>query len=286
MITESKENFDNSLKIEELKNLPPVEEFQKLIEANDNSNLLVPKNLPIKWQHAYKHASKENPFEKLVLYNDLSFQIAVSKENLKRAFCIISTVIEALEKLDYSKGTGYNSAGMRKNNQHVELRIFEPRRKIKNISERGGYSRDSYEPLGKLKFQFGPSFNRTEITEGETTKLEDKLSLIIAKIERYIEYWRRNRLINKINEEQRQQEIELKRKEEELKRTEQEKFQNFVDRALRWDRLQILQRYLDAFETRRNLSAAEVEWLIWARQKVEEERTECFNFLGNKNLSK
>lgn len=216
--------------------------------------------------------------------------ITVSPQNVKRALLFMDVFIKAIQKRGHKiivkEGTNIVI-------NDIELGIGLRERLKRKIVKGTYYDSTELYPSNILSFTLYV-YPTKEWTDTNTSKLEDKIPNIIAKLElqavkekqdaieseiRHIEY-ERNRKI--------EEELETKRNFELIE------FKGLFKKANRWHQAEILRKYIAEVEkkSRQNNSLTEdvLNWLEWASNKVEwydpfsEKQDEIFEKVNRETL--
>lgn len=216
--------------------------------------------------------------------------ITVSPENVKRALLFMDVFIKAIQKRGH---TIIVKEGTKIVIDSTELSIGI-RERLKRKIVKGTYSDyTELEPSNILSFTLDV-YPAKEWSDTNTSKLEDKIPNIIAKLELQAVKEKQDAIEREI----RHIEYERKRKiEEELeaKRTfELIEFKGLFKKANRWHQAEILRKYIAEVEIKakenNSLTEEVVNWLKWANDKVEwydpftEKEDETFNKVNRETL--
>ncbi|WP_320112798.1 hypothetical protein [Draconibacterium orientale] len=146
---------------------------------------------------------------------------------------------------------------------------FKEKAKIVYETETYGWRNRTYHPSGTLVFVHDKRpYQVKEWTDGKKP-IESRLAEILAyfeiyakkEIERKIE-WERHR---KIEAEQRERQRILQQKKDEQIR----KIKQLINMANYWKQAQVLREYITALEQRKDLDLKRMEWVPWAKEKIE-----------------
>jgi len=206
--------------------------------------------------------------------NEASLNINVSKVQLPRACRIMDTIFKALEQCGVK--VGIEREGEYKTNTYVELdgekvrfELDELTRMVKTEPDKYGFTHYNYIPKGKLVLRIKEYLGgcQSKWTEGENSKLEDKLASFINGLSLAAAYIKKS---NKEREEERRR-WEEERKEAERKRLvaeeEKERGQALELQAANWQKSRLIHELIQAAISKRGEYAPDsrfAEWVVWA----------------------
>lgn len=201
--------------------------------------------------------------------------ISVSRKMLPRALRIMDTIIKVLE--EHGAKVGIDRENELRTNTHVTLEgekvqfgIDELMRIVKTEPDQYGYSRQEYVPKEKLVLRIKNYLGgcQSKWTEGENTKLEDKLASFINGLSFAAAYLKKQR--KEREEEQRRWE---ERRQSEARRQqilEEEKKRGEVleKQAVLWKKSRVIYDFIQAAISARGDFAPDSEfgkWVTWAK---------------------
>lgn len=223
---------------------------------------------------------EKNPFK---IKDSNPLDVTVEPENLNRALRIFSTIIRVLRLRGHrivASDFWYTCVDV--DGESVRVKLLEKRKRVANTE--ANYPKSITIPTGKLRFEITRIKERHDSTvcveDSASSKLEDKIINIIAKIEYeaiYIKEFRKEqkRLELEREEAHRRWEIE-KQKEKELKARQEEELEKlkevFISAEL-YARACILRSYAERYEAFLKVKEfpdqSELEKLQWLSKKVE-----------------
>jgi hypothetical protein len=199
--------------------------------------------------------------------------IQVSPECLNRALLIFDTTIKDLTKKGYLVQIKSHSTVVLVSGIEVPVRLREKTKRVLKKEVRYDWDKYEYKPTGNLVFvvEF-KAWHRKEISDTESKKLEERIDQIVEEIIRQGIEEKNYRIqwdIRRKEEKQRleKEEIRINRINVEL-----DKFKSILINIDRWNRANIFRDYLYKYEQHfsslNELSSEKLDWLVWARQKV------------------
>ena len=216
--------------------------------------------------------------------------ITVAPENVKRALLFMDVFIKAIQKRGH---TIIVKEGTKIVIDSIELSIGLRERLKRKIVKGTYYDSTELYPSNILSFTLDV-YPAKEWTDTNTSKLEDKIPNIIAKLElqavkekqdaiereiRHIEYERERKI---------EEDLEIKRN------FELKEFKGLFQKANRWHQAEILRKYIAEVENKAKINNSLTEeitnWLKWANDKVEwydpftEKQDETFNKVNRETL--
>lgn len=216
--------------------------------------------------------------------------ITVAPENVKRALLFMDVFIKAIQKRGH---TIIVKEGTKIVIDSTELSIGIRERLKRKIVKGTYYDSTELYPSNILSFTLDV-YPAKEWTDTSTSKLEDKIPNIIAKLElqavkekqdaiereiRHIEYERERKI---------EEDLEIKRN------FELKEFKGLFQKANRWHQAEILRKYIAEVENKAKINNSSTEevinWLKWANEKVEwydpftEKEDETFNKVNRETL--
>ena len=184
-----------------------------------------------------------------------------------RALRFMDTLIRIVEAMGYNIIFYCNRGHVEMFGQKTEINL---RQKVYRIRKKDGtgWSRESWEESDKLEFQAGPSFNQKSWIDNDKRKLEERLTEIIAWIEKDCRYWHDLRARQAIEENKRlleQQKLEAVKAKQELER---EKVNQLFSDAENWNKALVLERYINEMKTKaileNRMNLITKDYIIWA----------------------
>lgn len=213
-----------------------------------------------------------NRKKKDFVWNDKldTVSIYVEETNYNRALLIMDSFIKLLRHRGHSFRRDINNRGPRIVVFDVEF-SFNIREKNKRILSTKLYETATYLPTGILIMQIGESFRAKEWIDG-STKLENKLASILAKIELEAEkelLWREECRLHHIQREEEKIRFEAikKRRDEEVT-----KYNKLVALSEQYNKTLLIRQYIEAEKQKaintNNLHEKQ-EWINWANDKAD-----------------
>lgn len=254
----------------------PFKILKAEIENNPKLQLIVPdriarsEDLVVK---ARKSLSTKNSrsYKFVGMYETESdeLRIMVSKSNIDRSLRFMNTFIKLLRARNHSIVVKQRKTYAVVFGEEIPILLRE-KAKIVNAIDKYGYSNREYHPNGILAFVFDTwSYRKKEWADSKKNPIESKLADILAYFELYAKKEIEDRIESekrrKIQEEEERLLKELMRK----KQKELSKIKELINNANYWKQAQILREYIQALENDRTLDLKRIEWLPWAKQKIE-----------------
>jgi len=228
------------------------------------------------------------------------FNIYVSKELIKRALIFTDTLIKLfihrghkVEVRTNQKYENYNGTKIIVEGRVFEICIREKRKRIKVKSTADWYYSE-YEPTGELSLRIEQS-SKYQWNDGKVTKIEDKLSSILA----YFEIRAKKEIAEKIKNDIWSKEYDLKKKIEndlrEKRSDELHQFKSLINTSKRWEDSIRMRNYIQATikSSANDLEKSEkiASWAKWAMNKVDwydplvEKEDELFEPINRNDLN-
>jgi hypothetical protein len=216
--------------------------------------------------------------------------ITVAPQSVKRALLFMDVFIKALQKRGHKIIV---KEGTKIVIDNIEMGIGLRERLKRKIVKGTYYDSTELYPSNILSLSLYV-YPAKEWTDSNTSKLEDKIPNIIAKLElqavkekqdaiereiRHIEYERERKI---------EEDLEIKRN------FELKEFKGLFQKANRWHQAEILRKYIAEVENKakinNSLTEEVINWLKWANEKVEwydpftEKEDETFNKVNRETL--
>jgi hypothetical protein len=195
--------------------------------------------------------------------------ITVAPQSVKRALLFMDVFIKALQKRGHKIIV---KEGTKIVIDNIEMGIGLRERLKRKIVKGTYYDSTELYPSNILSFTLDV-YPAKEWTDTNTSKLEDKIPNIIAKLELQAVKEKQDAIEREIRhiEYERQRKIEEDLK---IKRNfELKEFKELFQKANRWHQAEILRKYIAAVENKskinNSLSEEVINWLEWANNKVE-----------------
>lgn len=245
-------------------------ERQAEIENDPNLNLAVPEKLrrPQEEVATARTAilNRENKsYSELGAFLDIS----VSSKLVRRALAFMDTLIKLLRARGHDISVQYSRTDIIIKEQSIRVQVRERSRIVKYPE--GHWPSREFIPTGVLVFK-ADGYHGTEWVDG-ATKIEARLSNIVARLETSVEdlleFWRQNDL----RKEEEQARLRMIQEEEDRKDNELKSFKGLMQQAKRWKQVVILREFLDDVRKRSVMGGVRKEgletWLEWADKKVD-----------------
>lgn len=245
-------------------------ERQTEIENDPNLNLLVPEKLrrPEEEVATARRAilnTENKGYSELGAFLDIS----VSSKLVRRALTFMDTLIKLLRARGHDIRVQYSHTDIIIKEQSIRVQVRERSRIVKHPE--GHWPSREFIPTGVLVFK-ADGYHGTEWIDG-ATKIEERLSNIVARLETSVEdlleFWRQNDL----REEEEQARLRKIQEEEDRKDNELRNFKGLMQHAKRWKRAMILREFLEDVRKRSKMdgvTAGRIDsWLDWAEKKVD-----------------
>lgn len=277
-MNEKDSDIDPKQKIlDELKKMDPsVFTVPKILYAKD------PLIIDTKEYHRKKEGKyvEKNPFK---IKDSNPLDVTVEPENLNRALRIFSTVIRALRLRGHrivASDFWYTCVDV--DGESVRIKLLEKRKRVANTE--ANYPKSITIPTGKLRFEITRIKERHDsavcVEDAASSKLEDKIINIIAKIEYeaiYIKEFRKEQKRLELEREEAYRRWEIERqKEKELEARQEEETEKLKEVFLNAELYawaNVLRSYAERYESFLNDKETqdddELEKLQWLKSKVE-----------------
>ena len=199
------------------------------------------------------------------LRGELNIQVIDSHFN--RATRIFDALIKSMEKRGWEIFTEYNSTRIKINDNTYYLSLRTKHKRV--IDEQGSkyYVATKLVPEDILIFKIA-RIESYEFQDTPSKPLEEKLELIVARLESLAAKDTQMTIDAKIRNEIYRLERERREAEREARVEEQKKFEQLVLDAENWKKSIQITKYIDEMETKPNLNQAELDYIKWARQRV------------------
>jgi hypothetical protein len=197
-----------------------------------------------------------------------AFTIRVSRENIGRALCFMDTFIKLIKARGHKIGISYDGS-ISINDEKYEIKLIEKSKKI--ISDQNwGYPK--YESTGLRYFSIYGFGMSGMWTDGKML-IEDKMAVILARLEVIVNYWKEIRSKQAEEEKIKDEKERIIRKQQKRIEKELSYFKNLYKQAKRWQRARFLRDYINAVQEnaiKKNALTDELQnWLNKAIDKVD-----------------
>lgn len=174
------------------------------------------------------------------------FRCYVSKNELSRAFKIITILIRNLRARGHELTFGRYGSFIKSKGIEIEIQLSEKNRRVKYQDKYGENYRS--EPTGNLVIQAGPNYNNKTWHDAKSIKLEEKVSSIIAWFEIKIEEKHLWKIAQEKREAERKEEERLQKLKQELINNEIKVFNDLYSESELWHKAKKFREYLREYE--------------------------------------
>lgn len=267
-----------SLRTEEMKkNLAtpsPSKILQQKIETEMKSGLTVPDKLsnPDNLIVAARESlNRKDRYEHngLVSCERNRLEIRFAKGNILRALRFMDTLIKALKTRGHEILIENDSTNILINTQKLKVSLRE---KTKRVPGKERWQTYDYIPTDILIFKLDEVLYNREWIDGKL-KLENQLSLILAKLELISEELNERHKMWQKQREENQRKIEIQKEFEKRQAEDLRSFNIMLLKSARWHKAVNLRNYINEVEAKakveNRLNDELQSWLSWARKKAD-----------------
>lgn len=195
--------------------------------------------------------------------------ITVSPQNVKRALLFMDIFIKAIQKRGHKI---ILKEGTKIVIDNIELRIGLRERLKRRIVKGTYYDSTELYPSNILSFNLDV-YPAKEWTDTTTSKLEDKIPNIIAKLELQAVKEKQDAIERQIRHLEYERERKIEEDLEAKRNFELSEFKGLFKKANRWHQAEIFRKYIAEVEKKarenNSLTKEVLNWLEWANNKVE-----------------
>lgn len=187
--------------------------------------------------------------------------IDVSDASLPRAYRLMDTIIKLLRSRKHDVKVNYRNSVTVIQGEEIEFRLRE---KNKVVKQGDGYGSRELIPTGNFIFNIG-RWHEKYVSDGKQ-RLEDKIAVIIVKLELEGKREHEERIRREILRKEREEKERIEREIKESKEAELKRFTDIFKEAIQLHHATILRNYIDQLHSN---SSVEKDWIEWARNKID-----------------
>jgi hypothetical protein len=257
----------------EINEIPSLQELKLLISKDLGVKLKVPEKV-IRWHplildYLEKRKLTEEDRKRGVWSSLMreAININVYSGQSKRALRIFDTILKVINSRGHHVNVTYGETKVIIGDFKYAIHIRSKNKRIVDESSSTRWPLTKLIPQDILVFKIG-TYSCFEFMDTTKVPLEEKIVSIVARLEFEAAKDKRNSLkweLNRIANDEIRAISELEKVEKQL---EKEKFEDLVQKAENWKKYKMISEYLDALDTRDNLTDEEIKYVEWGRKKA------------------
>jgi hypothetical protein len=261
--------------VEKVNEVTPQTKLKHELQNDPELPLIIPENIT-RFDSLVAQAKKSLQKKSSEVYNYVGMRatergeinIMVSESRIDQALHFMNTLIKLLRARKHDVVIENNATYAVIFGEKLPIR-FKEKAKISYETDKYGWRSRTYYPSGILAFVHdNRPYHQKEWLDGKKP-LESRLAEILS----YFEIYAKKEIEDRIEwEKRRRMEEEERKRQQELQRKKDDEIRRIkvlINMANYWKQAQILRDYITAFENTEGLDIKRMDWIPWAKQKIE-----------------